>query len=283
MVTLSHNGKSREIDGMAPSALPMSPRTADLVGIAAWAGGQRETIGGVMIRRAGGFTDRANSAVALGPLSGAEAADAVTFATMRAVADGVDDRWQVSDHETELATVLAARGFVAADPTLVMVRAAQSDRRSEESPEIRERIDRSAVVTDEWFATWSSGSGHSGTRSDEWLDTARAFFESLPDADVGLDFVRTESSVGLGIGVEARSDEDQAVAARFVCALATLPSARGRGLGSAMLHQVLAPADLTGRCSVLQVESSNPAVRIYEAAGFRLSHTYRHVRRVAGD
>ena len=54
-----------------------SRRSADLVGVAAWAGGEFRRSGKLLVRRADGFTDRANGAVALDSLDEHEAAQLV--------------------------------------------------------------------------------------------------------------------------------------------------------------------------------------------------------------
>lgn len=50
--------------------------------------------------------------------------------------------------------------------------------------------------------------------------------------------------------------------------IALLPEHRGRGVGSALLRDLLAEATASGRCVTIHVEASNPARRLYERLGF---------------
>jgi ribosomal protein S18 acetylase RimI-like enzyme len=51
--------------------------------------------------------------------------------------------------------------------------------------------------------------------------------------------------------------------------IALLPRYRGRGIGSALIRQLLAEAQATGKRVQLHVEQFNPALRLYERLGFR--------------
>jgi ribosomal protein S18 acetylase RimI-like enzyme len=50
--------------------------------------------------------------------------------------------------------------------------------------------------------------------------------------------------------------------------MALLPEARGRGIGAALLRNLLAEAALAGKPVRLHVEKSNPAGRLYQRLGF---------------
>jgi ribosomal protein S18 acetylase RimI-like enzyme len=50
--------------------------------------------------------------------------------------------------------------------------------------------------------------------------------------------------------------------------ISLLPSHRGRGLGTKLLHSLMAQADAAQLCLSLQVASDNPARRLYERLGF---------------
>jgi ribosomal protein S18 acetylase RimI-like enzyme len=52
--------------------------------------------------------------------------------------------------------------------------------------------------------------------------------------------------------------------------IALLPDQRGAGIGSRLIDEVLAEADLAGLAVRLHVEPWNPALRLYERRGFRL-------------
>ncbi len=50
--------------------------------------------------------------------------------------------------------------------------------------------------------------------------------------------------------------------------LALLPTIRGRGVGTSLMHALLAAADRDGMPVSLHVEPSNPAMRLYRRLGF---------------
>jgi ribosomal protein S18 acetylase RimI-like enzyme len=50
--------------------------------------------------------------------------------------------------------------------------------------------------------------------------------------------------------------------------IALLPTHRGRGVGTALLRDLLAEADATGKRVTIHVERFNPALRLYERLGF---------------
>jgi ribosomal protein S18 acetylase RimI-like enzyme len=50
--------------------------------------------------------------------------------------------------------------------------------------------------------------------------------------------------------------------------ISLLPSARGQGLGGAILADILAAADAAGRKVSIHVEWANPARRLYHRLGF---------------
>lgn len=50
--------------------------------------------------------------------------------------------------------------------------------------------------------------------------------------------------------------------------LSLLPAARGRGVGGALIADVIAFAAATGRAVTMRVERTNPALRLYHRLGF---------------
>jgi len=52
--------------------------------------------------------------------------------------------------------------------------------------------------------------------------------------------------------------------------IALVPGARGQGIGSALLHELMDEARATHRHLTLHVEPDNPAQRLYQRLGFRL-------------
>lgn len=59
--------------------------------------------------------------------------------------------------------------------------------------------------------------------------------------------------------------------------IALLPAARGRGIGGALLADVLAYAQARGLRASIHVEQQNPARRLYIRAGFVFEHTANEV------
>ncbi len=53
--------------------------------------------------------------------------------------------------------------------------------------------------------------------------------------------------------------------------IALLPEYRGRGIGTAILHELLQAADRAGKTVMLHVEPNNPALRLYQRLGFEIS------------
>ena len=53
--------------------------------------------------------------------------------------------------------------------------------------------------------------------------------------------------------------------------IALLPARRGEGVGTALVRDLLAEADATGKRVTIHVERLNPALRLYERLGFTLA------------
>jgi ribosomal protein S18 acetylase RimI-like enzyme len=57
----------------------------------------------------------------------------------------------------------------------------------------------------------------------------------------------------------------------LIVEIGLLPEHRGRGIGTALLRDVLAEADATGKRVAIHVERLNPALALYERLGFRVA------------
>jgi ribosomal protein S18 acetylase RimI-like enzyme len=53
--------------------------------------------------------------------------------------------------------------------------------------------------------------------------------------------------------------------------IAVLSERRGEGIGTSLLHALLAEADEVGKSVTIHVERLNPALRLYERLGFELA------------
>lgn len=62
---------------------------------------------------------------------------------------------------------------------------------------------------------------------------------------------------------------DRSLDAWLVLDIALLPEHRGSGIGTLLLSEVLAEADVAGKCVQMHVERFNPAKRLYDRLGFR--------------
>jgi len=83
----------------------------------------------------------------------------------------------------------------------------------------------------------------------------------IADEDVGAAWVRLFTNDDHGYGFVAPDVPELSIG--------VLPDARGRGVGTALLSDLLAHARAAGHPSVsLSVETDNPAVHLYERFGF---------------
>jgi N-acetylglutamate synthase len=113
-----------------------------------------------------------------------------------------------------------------------------------------------------WLALWA------GSRGFDRLDVARALLTGSPGETA---FARVgEVAVGRGVLLGDWLG---------VTSMATMPSARRRGHGRAVLHALARwAADRDATRALLQVEEENVAARtLYAGAGFLPSHAYRYL------
>jgi ribosomal protein S18 acetylase RimI-like enzyme len=86
------------------------------------------------------------------------------------------------------------------------------------------------------------------------------YHEQMPDASYQVVLVDGEPAGRLY--VDRREDEIRIVD------IALLPEHRGRGLGTALLRELLEEADAAGKPVTIHLERFNPALRLYERLGF---------------
>ncbi len=255
----------RESDNSRRNGIELSPRLADLAGVAAWSGGLIERLGPVVARSAYGFTQRANSATVVDhdyiATCGGDELDALVRQIERWY--GARDeqiRWQVSGQDSAIASAMSRARYIAAEPTLVYVRPANLA-----APAVTNRVRIDAGCSDAWFDTWYDVSGRSVDSS-----ISRGFLEQIQggqwvSASTTTGDYRDRGSVGLGIDVELPD-------ARVICCMATRHGSRRQGLAGSVLDALL---DTSAVC-VLQVGQDNLARHLYEARGFVKSHEYRY-------
>ena len=91
---------------------------------------------------------------------------------------------------------------------------------------------------------------------------SKSYAENYPGAEFQMILLDGEP-VGR-LYVDRRADEIRIVD------IALLPEARGRGIGSALLNQILDQARAAGLPISIHVERMNPALHLYQRLGFRL-------------
>ncbi len=259
----------------AAAVRAMDPRAAaallDDLADRGWPADTRELHGGWILRAAGGVTTRANSALPAGPVADPDAA--LDAAEAFARDHGIDPCVQVSpaSEPADLASRLAARGYVAEARTLVEVAdaAAVAERLAGARP-----ADPALVVTvadapdDAWLDAWWSVDGRGGSAE---LAVARRILERGPsvyaavrdgDGDRVLDTARL-ALVGSWGGLFA---------------VATRPEARRRGLSrAAMAAAVDAGLDRGITALWLQVVAENDGARaLYGGLGFATASRYEY-------
>ncbi|GAB2687811.1 GNAT family N-acetyltransferase [Thalassiella azotivora] len=246
-----------------------SPAALERVAALGWPGLESERLGGWLLRAAGGFTRRANSALAVGD-PGSELDDALTTVRGWYAARGLAASVQVpvpltGDRRFPDDGTLGAlqeRGWVPDDGTVVMTRRLRDlpdpDRDADPAVRLTERPDRA------------------------WLDLYRYRGQALPPVAVDVltaaPHQRFASVVVDGVTVAVGR---VAVARGWagVAAMQVAGSHRRRGLARTVLTALLAHGrDAGARFAYLQVEAANaPARALYEATGFTGHHAYHYL------
>src|SRR5205085_384994 len=124
------------------------------------------------------------------------------------------------------------------------------------------RVDVREELDDAWLALWADGRGFGD------LGVARALLTGSPGRTA---FARIEDlAIGRGVAVDGWLG---------ITAMLTVPAARGRGHGRAILRALVAWARAAGCTrSLLQVDASALAARsLHESEGFRRTHEYQYV------
>ncbi|WP_369055922.1 GNAT family N-acetyltransferase [Kineococcus terrestris] len=245
----------------------------ELVAAAHWRPHEVERLGGWRLRAAGGFTGRANSALALGspgvPLPAAVAAVEDFYARRglpaRVAVPHAAGTAPDGPDAPEVARELAARGWAVDTPTLVLTAAVDDLPGPDEVPL---PAGCAVVSTGEPDAAWLAGYHYRGG-------------PAVPPAGLRV-------LVSADAQVFARVVEDGAVVAVArgslgagwlgVSAVEVAPSHRRRGLARRLLAEVAGVGRAHGAVSAfLQVAAANGGARaLYEGAGFGVHHAYHY-------
>ncbi|WP_432491970.1 GNAT family N-acetyltransferase [Kineococcus auxinigenes] len=272
----------RRGDVLAGKAVPPPPRrrgapheavgTDELEAVAAehWRPDERVDLGGWRLRAAGGFTGRANSALAVGspgvPLGEAVAA-VEDFYDRRGLVPrvAVPHAAQVGPGEPALARELAGRGWAVDTPTLVMTAALAALPAAAGVPL---PAGCSVATAPEPDAAWLGRYHHRGTTA-----VPPAGRRVLLSADAQV-FVRVLD--GGGTVAVARGSASPGWVG--LAAVEVAPSHRRRGLARRLLAEVADWGRARGAVSAfLQVAQANTGARaLYGAAGFSVHHAYHY-------
>ena len=248
---------SIEVGRVVPPGPARRIDPADLERIAAdgWRALEISTLGGWLLRAAGGFTARANSALAAGD-PGVPLADAVGAVEAWYAERSLPPRIQSIGADVD--DLLAARGWHRDDGNDVM---------TAEIAHVLRPLAGADFPPDRIEAT----------PDDEWLASYRAASGPLPP--VAAHVLANHPQVGfVSIGSDAIARV--AVNGRWagLFAVEVAESAQGRGLGRAASAAALRWAVQHGaRHAYLQVAAANePAHALYESLGFAVHHRYTH-------
>ena len=223
-------------------------------------------LGGWRARFAEGVTRRANSVLPRHPP--ADLGQALEVVERLYRARGLVCAFQLSPaaRPAGLDTVLATRGYVRQDPTLIKTAPAVDVLAALAGPPALRAVAVASAPSDGWLDLWWSVDGGGGAGG---LQTARRIMAGCPAG-------YAEAWDGQGLVAVGRV----ALAGPWmgIACLAVRPDARGRGHGSRVLHRLVGWGLGQGARRVfLQVVASNAgARRLYRAAGFRTASRYHY-------
>ena len=251
----------------------VSARELDLLGARAWPPLEDAFIDGWQLRFSGGVTKRANSVLPLGdndqPLLGKTVlAERIAAVERSYAAHGLPARFQVtaSSQPPDLRDVLAKRGYVESDRTLVMT--VELATRQSRHPSSWRIVEQQPEPPRDWLDAWWAADGRGGATE---LGVARTILAriELPRMFVECHDERGVAGVGLGvldlpwIGIYC---------------MATLPHARRQGCARSILAHLFSQATMRGaeRAHLAVTETNEPARRLYQTFGFETRQEYSY-------
>ncbi len=229
----------------------------------AWPSRQSVLSDGWLLRRSGGAVRRSNS---VNPLRGGRGpAESVIALAERVYAEfGQEAIFRVPDIADELASPLAARGYVVHAPTLTLV----ADLAGNPPEEPDGTVILSASPSRRWLEARARLAGVGA--ADRRIYSEMTELLALPVRYAGID--HHGEIVAQAYGVLHRG-------LLVLNSVATDPDHRRRGLGRAVLGALMAWARRNGATEgVLQVLAENePALSLYRSLGFlRTAYTYHY-------
>lgn len=242
---------------------PVSGEQLAVITAAGWPAPEQVRLGEWILRAAGGFTGRANSALVVGspgrPLDDAlrTVCDFYAERGLPAMAQIIVDSPYEAEFERRGWTVAASAGH---DLVLVQTADLGDVRRAGSEGTGRDDVILTGELTDEWYARYR-GDGRPTPAARHVLTGAehvRLAAIGHPPAAVGRGVV-----TGDWLGMSA---------------LAVDPAQRRRGLATAIVAALVDWASMLGaRWAYVQVGAGNAAARaMYDRLGFRTDHAYRY-------
>ena len=241
-----------------------------------WPGLEQQRLGEWELRAAGGFTGRANSALAVGD-PGMELTEALQRVRDWYGERGLSPRLQVpaalepgagssavdaAAPEQQVATLCDHEGWAAEPWTLVMIRQAMTS-----SPEptflaaARLRMRWADRPDDQWLDLYHY-------RGSQLPATARRVIAAAPACYLTADL--DGEVVGIGRAAVAEG-------LVVLTAIGVVAGHRRRGIGAYITEALTAKgAEAGAELSLLQVFAQNPAVSLYRKLGFLAHHRYRY-------
>jgi len=121
-----------------------------------------------------------------------------------------------------------------------------------------------ASTREEELAQVEWGAGQKAAFLQMQFDAQHAYYqENYPNAQFQVILVNGEPAGRLYV--------DRRAAEIRIVDIALLPEYRNRGVGSALLRDILAEGERAGLPVTIHVESFNPALRLYQRLGFRMA------------
>lgn len=250
--------------------MPPAPLSLETAMDAAWPALDRHEAGGWVLRAAGGVTQRANSIWA-GSTNG-YSSEALS-ALLREARSWYRSRrlpviFQLSDDAAAAAlhTLLDAEGFTRQSLTLVLTCSAAEVPDAVMIPGAPP-VELSSVPSDDWMQVWWQVDGRGG---DKEQAIALDILSGCPSVYA---LARNEDGRPAAVGRLAVPDGDSRGG---IYCMATIPEARRRGFGSAVLRSLLQAGNDSGVTDfwILVTASNHRAQELYARAGFRENGRY---------
>ncbi|MDQ3275904.1 MAG: GNAT family N-acetyltransferase [Actinomycetota bacterium] len=270
---------AKRVPPRPPRRPRLDPEELQLICAEGWPAPVTQRLGDWLLRAAGGFTGRANSAAVCGD-PGVGVDEALARVISFSVAHGVPPLAQVvvgSAWEQQL----LARGWVDRRPQEggVLVQVAAVDDALSRRPPGETRVVLRDALTPQWLEVYGRAAGTDPAVARRLLEgPPTVAFAHVDDAQVSdhpTPFVTRQSSRVAGIGRAALTGSWIGLSAVEV-----RPEHRRRGVGTALVSAMLAwAAERGARRAYLQVTPGNvAAVALYASYGFRTHHRYRYLR-----